>query len=527
MTVDVQKAIADLGRIDTIGRRREALDRLDVLREKHRPLVERRIKGIYSDKDVTRGMLAWSDLSKLVNPARDLVMQIACAYQLPVWRSLAAESDSERKRLQKVWDRVHVEAKTTIKARVVNRMAYGIGPTAVVPVIRAGRVRLEFFTPHRYVPILDDEDPEGPVAGLAIDLARPRQDAKQLALAVVDREAWRYYDGRGQPIAGPEGQHVVAHGCVDEFGEPLCPATINRVDVQEDDDDWWSASRVERLYTATILGGVVLARMMYVRQYQDSNALISKLPSQSEIEAQGVIGHPALPVVITGPTAQHAEIGIVNMATSPEEHLRVLNFIISAAALGEGFPPEAVTISTPLDVGKMQGSRAPSISVKAGHRALLRNGQIELMRPWETELGVAIVATMRGGKLPLADELPPIDELRSMIRTEWSELDSIDDPGKRREQDQWEIERGLASRVDIYRRRKPDLTRAEALDELKRNAEEDGEIHQILAARNQPRDPRAQALEPVGSSLTPAQSNGAMGPAIRDANKRNDNDDDE
>jgi hypothetical protein len=282
------------------------------------------------------------------------------------------------------------------------------------------------------------------------------------------------------------------------------------------DDNWWTSDRGSRLFAATVLGAVVLARMMFVRQYQDSAVLLSRLGERTEIEEEAVIGHPARPMVFRGEDVARAGIEMVNFATSPDDHLRVLNFIISSAALGEGFPPEAITISTPLDVGKMGGSRLPSVSIKEGHRAILRLGQIEHFREWERDLAVAIVSTARGAGLDIADQLPPIDEIRERTQVEWAQLDTIDDPSKRREQDQWEIERGLASRVDIYRRTHPELTRDQALEELKRNANEDGVIHQILAARNQPRDPRAQQLEPPGSSLTPAQANGVMGPIVRD-----------
>lgn len=526
--IDATQAIEELGKLTKGSRRGDALARLDVLRERHDDQVLARLRKIYTDKEVTAGMARWvPDMFKLVNPAKDIVQQIACAYMLPVWRALDAEQPAERERLQRVWNLVHEDCRTTLKAREINAFAYGVGPTAAIPVVRGERVRLEYFAPHRWMPLLDPDDHEGPLLGAVIDLAQGRQATEpsyepnapakrgKPTIVIIDREAWRYYDEKGAEVKGPAGLHAIQHGCVDATGDPLCPVTIARVDLPLD-DNWWTSGRGSRLFAATVLGAVVLARMMFVRQYQDSAVLLSRLGTQTDVEEEAVIGHPAKPMVFRGEDVARAGVEMVNFATSPDDHLRVLNFIISSAALGEGFPPEAITISTPLDVGKMGGSRLPSVSIKEGHRAILRLGQIEHFREWERDLAVAIVSTARGAGLDVAEQLPPIDEIRERTQVEWAQLDTIDDPAKRREQDQWEIERGLSSRVDIYRRTHPELTREQALEDLKRNANEDGEIHQILAARNQPRDPRAQGLEPPGSSLTPAQANGALGPIIRD-----------
>lgn len=517
--------------IPTLSRRQEALSRYGILNEVYTGEVRRRIYSIYEDKDVTDGMLQWVDHSILINPARDVVHGIACVYKRGASRSLKSESQSEHEKLEQLWSGLHAEAGTDRKAKDVNRYAYGIGPTAVIPyVTTTGKLRLSVLPPHRWLPIFDTADPEGPLEAVAIDLRSPSklffdryelagrqgESTKEAAIAIVDRETWSYWTADGNPANGPDGRHALEHGCKDREKDPRCPATVARID-NALDDDWWSSGRGRRLFTATIAGGVVLTRMLYVRQYQDGIHLAGIIPNQAEVEEGGILGHAAKPVTVTGAMAAHSRFDTIDLSTPIEEHLRTLNVLIATAALGEGFPPEAVAVTVPLDVGKLAGTRLPSVTLTDSIRSQYQHAQIDFFRPWETEdLAEAIAGVVHGAGHPAAKTLPPVKEVVERALIEYVELNTIDDPKARRDQQDWELSHGLKSRVDLIRERQPSLTREAALEQLKQNANEDAEVFDILAKRNQPRSPAAVINTPIGDSPSPAAANGALGPIVRD-----------
>ena len=511
-----------------LKRRQAALMRYQVLREDYEDHVARRVRQVYNDEEVTKGMERWVDTAGIINPAHDITWALACVYKRGAQREFAAETETERNKLDDAWSAIHKLTRTDQVGKTINRFAYGIGPVATyVTITASGRPTIDYVEPHRYEVIFDPSDPLGRPVEVIFDLrpgfrlygeARRELDETVPAFAVVDRETWRYLNTKGEPVAGPSGETVLEHGITDRNGDPIAPVSFFRVDEPEK-SDWWTSTRGERMYKATIVGGVLWCRLRYVRQYQDCMALVATIHDEARIAEGGVIGHPAKPVHITGQSAQASKIEAIEYSLNPDAIMREINAVISAAALGQGLPPEAVTLSTPLDAGRMQGTRLNSTSVTDGMRAQHRNDQIPYALQWENEIAELLVDTLTQAGNKLASGLPPVGEIAARHLVEYAELTTIDDPQQAREQADWDVKHGIKSLVDLAIARYPGTSRHKALALITRNQDENAQVWEIQATRNQPTDPEALANVPPGTIQSPAQINGSQGPRVRDGDQ--------
>lgn len=486
-------------------RKARAAERQDILDEDFHHLVVAKIEDLQKDKRIARRMVP--HVSVLLNPASDITTQAACVYKRGARRNLIDAHEDEAK----VWAGLH--RGIDLQMPTVNRTAFFVGPTAVVPELRGNRVVRTVLKPHQYDVVLDRSD-SSTVAALVWEVERgtnlAESDPQTVRWIVLDREAWRYFNFQWVPVKGPEGHEVVEHGIHDEHGAPTVPFAVFRTSPAVA-PDWWGSSQNQRLAEATIDACYVWARMQFVRKSQDANLIHLFAAMEADIPQGQLLSDPEGAIVAYSQRAGAIQFGADDISIDPAKHLRHIEAIYQFAARAYGLNDARVSVSE--DAG---GAPVAEIRIKDRQAAAIRNEQIPFMADGEQRLAIVTSSLVRRNRARDWATVPPPDEVLERFDIEYPELQVIDDPKARREHFDWERKNGLKSRVDLVQLEHPEMSREEALDFIKRNVDEENDVNEILAERNQPVD----GGDLGGPDIeTPGEQNGSKGPLVRDAKR--------
>jgi TusA-related sulfurtransferase len=158
------------------------------------------------------------------------------------------------------------------------------------------------------------------------------------------------------------------------------------------------------------------------------------------------------------------------------------------AISAEGIPPGSVQMTTNQNEW---GSLA--IAVEGSRLSVLRDRMVPHLRAHELALWPMVCDLIRGSSHRLAQKLPSGDEVRDSLRVSFPDLASPKDTLERIEAMKAGLPFGLTSPADWLLASRPELTRAEAVEEMQANLKVYIETIEPLVNRNIPADsPKAE-----------------------------------
>jgi len=460
------------------GRKWAALKRLRILQEDFRTSIIEKIHQTHASPAYRERIAKFASVA--VNPARDITAVVACAYDNGVRRILRGATEDQ----QAAFTTLVNESLASTKAPYWNKYAFFLGPTLVVPCVRKGRLQLDLIRPDVADVKLDPEDP----MGLPSAAAWTVQGGGDAAFVMLDREAWRYLDQHGKDVRPPQ-----VHGL------GYWPGAVFRLD--EPVDGWWPRCYQERLVDATITCAYVYTYMMFVRKVQNRKMLT--IVGQTDELPRGQLLDPELALTISS-RPQATTIQVDDYNTSPENFLLELRFTLETIVESYGIPQSAVNFDLGTDGGPV------AIGVKKERLGHIRSAQVPYLDRGEHELWPAAVAIAKVAGHPLADRLPPPDEVRDMLDVQWPRLKVIDDPMAREQLYKEQIKRGGTSPIDMLQEDHPHLTREQCQELLSRNISEQAAILEEYSKRG-------MVLDLASGLVGSAEAMGKLGPIVRDA----------
>lgn len=445
----------------TAARKNAAERKLLIMQGNWRGLAQSYVGGLYSEDAVRRAV------SRRVKVTANVLMQVCkqvcVAYEREPMRRIMGASEEQ----EKAYARVTREAQIRVCGKEWERKTFGLGATIVVPIVRNQRFGYMHLLPHAFELIADPADPMGDPLAVVVELAdsSDRTD-RPLKYALLDHEAWWFYDERSQPIGQP-----LYHNA------GIFPGTTFRLSKPE--DDWFDQFRSDGLVDATLEVAHLRARMDWVRFHQDrfketlATEHLKKMPSQvAGAEGPVELGvHPA-----------EVKLDALDVNTSIENARAHIRDHIEAACESYGIPVSAVDVShlvesvTPL--GHLISHQAAE-KIRSDHAAHLDHAERDLA--WKSAL------MLRGMGHPDAGNLPP-DLVRQGFEIEFIASPYLQDPKTQLEVDKAEVDQGLASTYRVYMRRHPGVTFEEAKAEVDKIAEEEATLDKVYIQHGLPRD---------------------------------------
>lgn len=476
----------------TSAKRRELCAmRRTLLDETFQPFVAHQICDFYANPVVQQ--LMCKQISAHINPGGDAARIVPAVYSMGARRFLREASEQQ----EEAWIDLLDQGGVWTQQQLFAQIPWATGqPMAVIPYLDGDDRLLRKLLPgDRYDCDVDDANN---FRAVLWSVGKPSGD-RDLAWVGVDELAWYYFDRNGRPTLGPEGFEAVEHGCVDERGEPMCPAVPFRQN--EAIEDFYTPSFNHRVWDATMQAGVTWARLVFRRKVQDGKLLSIRSTSQNSVPGGQSMSDPEIPLVFTGANGRTVDIQVDDMSVDPELHLSQIRFTYEALFGAEGIPASDMTV-------QLSGAPGAQVSVRKERLAAVRAGRIPFCVSSEIRLAVATAGVLAGSKNDLAGQIPAPDEMIEVFGIEFP-TPTVDAPKEQREQDDWDRKLGLASVVDIALRRHPWLrTRKRALEFLKRNVSEEREVDELHAAGNRERG--GDMFQPT------AEQNGRLGPMVRD-----------
>lgn len=427
--------------------------------------------------------------------------RVCVAYSVPPVRELAGAPEET----QQAFTALIRESKIVTKAKTWERLAFATGVLVTVPRVRldpAGqgpRLDYEMILADRADVYTDTADPMGDPQAIVYQLRHGSDfSSDPMQTVVLDANAWWYLDRAGRRIGKVE------------HGAGIFPGTVWRLD--EPIDDWWCSFRGEGIADATIEVAHLAARMDWVRHSQDryreylGGENVDMIPTQ----AAGAEG----PVVIPLPPDSY-ELDALAVNTPVSNHLEHINSYIRQAAESLGVPAIVVDFEM-----LQEGSNADAMNV-AQHAALakLRNSHLDYYRQSEHDSAWKTALVLRGMGHPAAREIKP-DVVRERFAITYPELTFVDHPMKRAEVSEKRIDLGLSSTFREYRGYYPELTAAQAREQVLAIAKEEGELNEFYIQHNIPRGAGARLK-------TLAQMQGAIGGEASGVARQPEDDDDD
>lgn len=444
-------------------RRAAARLKLDLYGERHLAHVRRVIMARVDTESVADVLTFCGRAPNLIRAVADAV---AVCYRQGCRRDLRGVGETAAK----AFAEVVAESGIDRRAAGINAIAWLLGPTLVSPCLDPrGRVALDVVAADR-----DDVKRTGDYLDAAI---WRREDGVWVEL---DAEAWRYHAPDGAEIG------VMPH----YVGQ--CPAVAFRTD--EPTLDWWATHEHMGLADASLDVGYKLALGLHTRQVS-ANRLTVVYGHIEGIAPGQTISSPSKPLVL-GPQSQGYGVQVDDRSVDPGEYLAEIQAITALAVGRYGISPADVVFQT-------VSTEALTITVRGERLAALRDRQVPWLRHAERELWPLVCDFLRGSVHRHARVLPPGDEVRDALRVTFPDLASPAERKARIEALELEVKFGLSSPVDLMLAARPELTPAEAAEEIDANRLAEIERTEQLAARNQP------ALGQVPESL--AQLQGRLG----------------
>lgn len=428
-------------------RRVAAARKLALYGERHRHMVEGLIEERFAgEPKVAHAVKKFADRSP--NLVRSVVSAVAVAYSRGCRRELVDLGDAATRAFAALLDEAGVDR----LAPMINAAAWFTGPTLVCPHLDArGRLRLDVITPDSNDARHDGDEIESAIWR--------RQDGVWVELT---DESWSYFDEDGELL------HRAPHGA------GACPAVVFRTDGNL--SDWWSTDIHAGLCDAALTVAYKMALGLWTRQVS-SNKLTVIYGNFEDIAPGQTVAHHGLPVYV-GPKGT-ADVQVFDRSVSASDWLAECKAIITLAVSAYGLPPSSVTFeNSSADWGTL------AIAVRGEALGLLRNRQVPWLRAAERELWPLVCDVVRGGGHRLAGQLPPGDEVRDALRIYFPDIAQPAELKARIEALAAAVPFGLASPEDFLLASRPELTREEAVEEIRRNREQELARLDALAARN-------------------------------------------
>lgn len=445
----------------TFARKTAAERKLLILQGNWRGLAQSYVASLYSEDAVRRAVS--QRVKVTANVLLQVTKQVCVAYEREPLRRIMGASEEQAK----AYAKVSREAQIRVCGKEWERKTFGLGATIVVPIVRRMQFGYMHLLPHAFELIADPDDPMGDPLAVVVELAdsSDRTD-RRLKYALLDHDAWWFYNERAQPIGQP-----IYHNA------GIFPGATFRLSKPE--DDWFDQFRSDGLVDATLEVAHLRARMDWVRFHQDryketlATEALAQLPSQV-VGAEG-------PVEL-GIDPSEVKWDVLDVNTSIENARAHIRDHLEAACEAYGIPVSAVDVShlvesvTPL--GHLISHQAAE-KIRADHAAHLDHAERDLA--WKSAL------VMRGMGHPDASRLPP-DLVRQGFEVEFVSSPYLQDPQTQLLVDKAEVDQGLASTYRVYMRRHPGVTFEEAKSEVDKIAEEEATLDKVYIEHGLPRD---------------------------------------
>ena len=484
-------------------------------------------------------------VSVALNPASDIVHAISSVYDTPPQRTArdsgdveAAEAASEKSSMDMpkadpggtsvTLPTAQVDAMSTVirESRIdaigseMAPHAWFVGPTALVPQVRRGRLRIDPVLSTDFEPILDEEDPLGDPVGIGYRVNTSGGFHDLVVMGPVNRWRVRVPEQMGARggNGGGFGSEVSIVGS-EPHGYSEAPFAIMRFTVPLSADDWWMHREHERLVSGTRDVGRIYATMGFVRRTQNKFLLALIGDVGHVADGQNLAGdQPLFFRTPSGRSTGDIILQSLPFNTSPDEFLKEIAFTMETMAGSIGVPV------------KVDGN-----GFEWDHEALseLRSRLVWHAEKMERDLWRATSMVVASSSHHTAALMPDPDALWQAIQIVFPKLTrKMQDPRAQREQHDWDLAHLTKSYVDIYRHEvDPHATRDEALAAMLSKARLNGYVQEVLANRNQPKDDAPEdgansgdGPESAEGFKTVAQINGEKGPKARDSKPKDPSD---
>lgn len=365
----------------------------------------------------------------------------------------------------------------------LNALAWATGPVIAVPhvVEVRGDLRLSvaLITADRYAVRRHATVPDALLAVLY-----EREDG---VFVEVDAEGWHYWTASGNRLDG--GQHDAPH--------PLgyCPAAVIRCRPWLA-YDWYGTADHVGLCDAAIKISYLHALGQWTRTQTSAPLTVIKSESEKYAKMQS-IAHPSRPLVFDC-LPQQADVDVKDRTTDPRHYLSEIQAVVNASIVPYGIPPSAVTFTNDVtNWGTLSINQTPVAL------AAQRDAQTPWLRDAEIVLWRTACDVVRASAHPLARDLPPADEVKRTLRVAFPDLSDAGEQQKRMDVFAARLPHGLASAEDELMRDRPELTRAEAREEIKANLTAYATTIAELAARNVAKDAQSGVELAAASPTNP------------------------
>lgn len=442
----------------------EAERRLLILQGQWKELARAHVNGLYKDADVKREVA--KRVKTTTNVLGMLCDRVCVAYKVPPVRRLEGSSQ----RVSKAWAQVMAEAKIASRSKQWERWTFGMNVIVVIPVVRGTRLDYMPVLPHCSEVITHPGDPMGDPQAMVIEMqsTSDRPD-RRFTYAIVDDQEWRFLDEKGGQVA-PSVRH----------GAGVFPGVAFRL--SEPVDDWYDSHRGDGLVEATLEVAHLQARMDWVRFHQDRAKEFFFAEALDKVPIQ-VVG-AEYPVEL-GVRPSEAEWKVAQVNTAIDNHRAHIRYYIERSAESVGVPMELVDFeagsgnagnSSPLGHARQH---AALDDVRRNHEGFL--GESESQLAWKTSL------VLRGMGHPMASQLQP-DEVKARFEVEFAPPTFVEHPKTQLEVWKAEVNQGLASTYEIFRRKHPHLSHEEAVKRVNDIAAQEAQLDAVYIEHGLPRD---------------------------------------
>lgn len=452
----------------TEARQRDAERRLSMLRGDWLEYVQEYIGNTYTGTDradLRAELMRRCDRS--ANILRRICHRVCVAYKVPPVRKLEGASEDQSKAFANIVD----ESRIKILGQRIEQYAWALNVCLVVPRVvpslqRGGkpRVQLELVPPHRAEVFLSSEDPTS--IELVVYQRRNRNETNDdpFETVIVDSDSFKHYTSDGKLIR------------VEYHGAGVVPVVDFRL--TEPGDDWWSSDVGSEVVDATLAAAHVVARMVWVRSMFDRRREILMTRDSDKVPRQfagGVITIPLDPS-----DASYSSMDAIVPIDEFEKHV---DFYLRQAAESLGVPSSLVSSDGAIGIKSESKSAQDYFALSE-----IRRGHISHLEEGEARLWSIVGRLLGEGKHPAAAAIGR-DLIPGSFAMQFPDLTFAEHPAVLSQVWKSEIELGITSTVDVYMAAHPGLTREEAAAQVKRVAEEEGELNQFYVTRNLPRDP--------------------------------------
>lgn len=471
-------------------RQREMLERLCIWRDGHLDLLVRRAFQIWDPRMASELQPL---LQRYPNPLKQIVERLSRVYS---WRARRwIEGDpAMNQRYQALLRSLpfDLDEKMATANRMVNLMNEVLLFYAVNR--RTGKPRLDVLTPDRFSAMAHPDEPGEPVSIVYTrwnpkTLQRPfrwsRHVASQQAFGAANIQRV-YWDADGYRIHGTDGVLVEEgeNSLRDRNGAGVLPfIAVHRTDPMElllDD------ASGQDLVDATLDVGVLAAGMMRLAQWQAELQLVESGPSSRPVRRHR-LGASSVYRVAEGCT-----LTVLNLQADPMHYLTQIKARVAWIAAAYGIAPDA------MDVSWLPSS---GVELRLRERPLMEK-RLEQVPRW-------LHAEKRFfGLLALTHPEQELDPA-AQLAVDWGEEPLIVDPQARLTLEIEEVKAGLTSIEAVIMGRNPDLSFAQAAEQVRTNIESRNRWITALREGNMPADPRDLLQLP--------EDNGAAGRAVQTA----------